>query len=84
MQINHIDEDKANNVILFNSEGKVCYTNLEVVTPQENCNHGSRNMRISAKCTGKEKVHNSFKVILTNFKTGEVVEEHYTRIKDLC
>ena len=84
MQINHIDENKTNNVILFNNEGKVCYSNLELVTPKENCNHGSRNMRISAHCTGKQKTHNQFKVVVTNFKTGEVIEEHFTRIKDLC
>lgn len=36
-QVNHIDEDHANNAAL----------NLEWVTPKENANHGTRNMRIS-------------------------------------
>jgi len=37
MEINHIDENKQNN----------CLSNLEYVTPSENCNHGTRNNRIS-------------------------------------
>lgn len=36
-EINHIDENKQNN----------CLSNLEYVTPSENCNHGTRNNRIS-------------------------------------
>lgn len=84
MQINHIDEDKTNNLILFNKEGKVCYSNLEVVTPKENCNHGSRNIRISMSCTGKEKITNKFKVMVTNFKTGETDQEEYNSMTELC
>lgn len=58
MQINHIDEDRTNNTILFDVQGNITYTNLEVVTPRENCNYGSRNLRISANCTGKQKTKN--------------------------
>ena len=42
-QINHIDENKANNLILFDTQGNITYSNLEAVTPRENCNHGTRN-----------------------------------------
>ena len=39
LQINHRDEDKANNALL----------NLELVTPSQNVNYGTRNKRISEK-----------------------------------
>lgn len=37
MQINHKDENKANN----------CIGNLELMTNKENCSYGTRNARIS-------------------------------------
>ena len=42
MQINHIDERKDNNSI----------TNLELVSPKQNCNYGTRNSRISKSKKG--------------------------------
>lgn len=38
-EVNHIDEDKTNNII----------SNIEWVTPKENLNHGTRNERSSRK-----------------------------------
>lgn len=44
MQVNHISEDKTDNSLW----------NLNLMTPKENCNYGSRNKRVSvAKTNGK-------------------------------
>lgn len=43
MQINHIDENKANNHI----------SNLNLMSPKENCNWGTRNERIGNTQLGK-------------------------------
>lgn len=43
MQINHIDENKANNHI----------SNLNLMSPKENCNWGTRNERIGNAQLGK-------------------------------
>ncbi len=45
-EINHISEDKDENVI----------TNLELVTPKQNCNWGSRNTRIGKSNTNNPKL----------------------------
>lgn len=45
MQVNHIDEDKTNNRL----------DNLNLLTCKENCNHGTRNKRISKKLKGAKR-----------------------------
>lgn len=47
MQINHRSEDKTSNMI----------SNLEIVSPKQNCNYGSRNERI-AKAISKANTNN--------------------------
>lgn len=71
MQINHKDENRRNNLILFDKNGNITYTNLEVVTAKQNCNHGTRNERISLKCKGKRKPKQSFIVKVNNDKTEQ-------------
>lgn len=75
--MNHKNEVKTDNTILFyksgEKAGQVAYTNLELVTPRENCNHGTRNQRIKMSETGKKKIKQSFTVLV---KTGvEVITE---------
>lgn len=43
MQVNHIDEDKSNNVL----------NNLNLLTPRDNSNYGARNEKISISRIGK-------------------------------
>ena len=43
MQVNHIDENKKNNSL----------SNLNLMTPQDNCNWGTRNKRMGEKLKGR-------------------------------
>lgn len=63
-QVNHIDEDKSNNMV----------SNLEWMTATENNNHGTRNER-AAKTISKSK---SIPIIATNIKTSEFQEFNST------
>ena len=48
-QVNHKDENKTNNFVFLNEDGTVNKekSNLEWKSPKDNCNHGTRNERIS-------------------------------------
>lgn len=61
MQVNHIDEDKSNNAI----------SNLNLMTPKDNSNWGTRNSRISKTKTNIPSM--SKKVAQINKNTGEVI-----------
>lgn len=84
MQINHKDEVKTNNVTLFDAQGNITYTNLEVVTPRQNCNHGSRNERIRSTETGKKRIKQTFTVIVVNPFNPEnsKTELHYNSLTE--
>ena len=52
-EVNHKDEDKTNNFVFLNEDGSVDKkkSNLEWKSPKDNCNHGTRNERISKAMT---------------------------------
>lgn len=61
MQINHIDENKTNNAL----------SNLNLLTPQQNANHGTRNERIAkALSVAKTKHH----IRQYNLETDETIK----------
>lgn len=76
MQVNHIDENKANNNI----------TNLEWTTAKENTNHGSRTSRATTKMKSTKateewqknnsggNVHNARAIVGVNVTTNERIE----------
>ena len=52
-EVNHKDEDKTNNFVFLNEDGSVDKkkSNLEWKNHRDNCNHGTRNERISKAMT---------------------------------
>ena len=52
-EVNHIDEDKTNNFVFLNEDGSVDKekSNLEWKNHRDNCNHGTRNERVSKAMT---------------------------------
>lgn len=69
-QVNHIDENKLNNQL----------SNLEYVTRIENCNHGTRNARISASNKGKPKSKSHKENISKSRKGIQFSEDHKRNI----
>ena len=53
MQVNHINEDKTDNFVFVNPDGSVDLdkSNLNLMTPKENTNYGTRNKRVSVAMT---------------------------------
>lgn len=52
-EVNHKDEDKTNNFVFLNEDGSVEKekSNLEWKNHRDNCNHGTRNERVSKTLT---------------------------------
>lgn len=69
-EVNHIDENKLNNQL----------SNLEYVTRLENCNHGTRNKRISTSNKGKPKSKTHRENISKGRKGIQFSEEHRKNI----
>lgn len=64
MQINHINEIKTDNRV----------ENLEICTPKQNCNHGTRNIRLSKANTGKKHTQET-KAKLSLINSVPVIQE---------
>ena len=72
-EVNHIDEDKTNNFVFLNEDGSVDKekSNLEWKSPKDNCNHGTRNERISKANTNGIRS----KKVLQLSLSGELIRE---------
>ena len=72
-QVNHKDEDKTNNFVFLNEDGSVDKekSNLEWKSPKDNCNHGTRNERISKALTNGIRS----KKVLQLSLSGELIRE---------
>lgn len=64
MQVNHIDEDPSNN----------CVWNLNLMTPKQNSNYGTRNKRLGETFKANGKLSTPIDKI--NLKTGEVLDSY--------
>ena len=75
LEINHKDEDKANNALL----------NLELVTPSQNVNYGTRNKRVSEKMCKRiqmlDKNNNTLKTFNSLKEAAQFLnKKYYTNI----
>ena len=54
LQVNHINEIKTDNFVFVNPDGSVDLqkSNLNLMSPKENCNWGTRNKKVSEKHIG--------------------------------
>lgn len=78
-QVNHIDEDKTNNFVFLNEDGSVDKekSNLEWKSHKDNCNHGTRNERISKKMTNGK----LSKLVLQFTLNGEFIREWHSTME---
>ena len=72
-EVNHIDEDKTNNFVFLNEDGSVDKekSNLEWKNHRDNCNHGTRNERVSKILTNGKKS----KRVLQLSLSGDLIKE---------
>lgn len=72
-EVNHKDENKTNNFVFLNEDGTVNKkkSNLEWKTHRGNCNHGTRNERISKAMTNGK----LSKPVLQLSLSGELIRE---------
>ena len=75
-QVNHKDEDKTNNFVFLNEDGSIDKekSNLEWKSHKGNCNHGTRNERISKAKKGITNGKLSKRVIQLSL-SGEFIRE---------
>ena len=78
-QVNHKDENKKNNFVFLNEDGSVDKekSNLEWKNPKDNCNHGTRNERISKANQAKKGIPNIklSKPVLQLSLSGDLIRE---------
>lgn len=77
-EINHIDENKSNNVVIFNKKGEIIYSNLEWVSSKENINWGTRTER----ATESRKINKNRRIIQYTID-GELVKV-WNSLTELC
>ena len=72
-EVNHKDEDKTNNFVFLNEDGSVDKekSNLEWKNHRDNCNHGTRNERVSKAMTNGK----LSKPVLQLSLSGELIRE---------
>lgn len=75
MQVNHIDEDKTNNFVFVNPDGSVDLekSNLNLMTPKENINWGTRNKKVSEKLLNRKDTSKKIKQFAKN---GALIETY--------
>ena len=69
MQINHISENKTENMI----------SNLELVSPKQNCNYGSRNKKIIKSLSKQVGAYKDGKLIMSFSSTNEAGRQGFNQ-----
>lgn len=86
MQINHKDENKANNFVFVNDDGSVDFekSNLEYCTPSYNCNYGDRTEKIKQKNQKPVIALNAEGMIVLRFNSAKDAEEKGFSSTHIC
>ena len=77
MQINHINEDKTDNRF---------FENLNLMTPKQNSNYGTRNYRVSKALSKQVGAYKDGELVMTFQSTQEASRQGFcqARISDCC